>query len=37
MTATKVDDAAALLAGKTVTIVIPGGDFGSPDDLRPRA
>jgi carbamate kinase len=31
-----LDDAAAILDGKAGTIVTPGGNYGGPDDLRPR-
>jgi carbamate kinase len=29
-------DAVAILEGKAGTIVTPGGDYGGPDDLKPR-
>jgi carbamate kinase len=29
-------DAAPILAGKAGTVVTPGGDYGGPDDLKPR-
>jgi carbamate kinase len=31
-----LEDAALILAGKAGTVVTPGGDYGGPDDLRPR-
>jgi len=31
-----LEDAALILEGKAGTIVTPGGDYGGPDDLRPR-
>jgi carbamate kinase len=31
-----LEDAPLILAGKAGTVVTPGGDYGGPDDLRPR-
>src|SRR5215468_3634390 len=31
-----LSDAAHILAGKAGTVVTPGGDYGGPDDLKPR-
>jgi carbamate kinase len=31
-----LEDAPLILSGKAGTIVTPGGDYGGPDDLRPR-
>ena len=31
-----LEDAPLILEGKAGTVVTPGGDYGGPDDLRPR-